>query len=158
MRRSVLLSLAVLIGACAGPQGGHACTEIGCVDGLTLQPAAGTTWAPGAYRFELEVDGETVTCTGALPLPPCGPPAITCDRERVVTITESGCALPPSQHGFGDLHFPGAPETVTIEIERDGRTLTRQTFTPTYQTTQPNGPGCPPTCTQGSETFALEAD
>lgn len=159
MRRGFALSFTLLLTACAGVRtGSFACTEIGCADGLSVQVTPAAPWPPGSYRFLFEVDGEALTCTGALPLPECGTPAITCDREGIVMITESGCALPPSQHGFGDVHFPGGPETVTVEVQRDGRALARQTFTPTYHTVQPNGPGCEPICTQASEALALNVE
>lgn len=155
MHRRLLLSFAILLGACGAE---HDCTLIWCADGFSLRTEPSEAWPPGAYRFVIEADGETVTCTGSLPLPPCGTRAITCDRDDVVEIDESGCALPASQQAFSGLNFPGNPETVTIELQRDGSTLTRRTFTPAYQTTQPNGPGCEPICTQASDTFALALD
>ncbi len=97
----------------------------------------------------------SVTCSGSLPLPDCSTRALSCDREGVVTITESGCALPPNEHALGDLHLSGAPASVTVEIFRDESTIARETFTPTYQTVQPNGPGCEPTCTQAQVDLAL---
>src|SRR5688500_14606835 len=109
MRRcSLVLALfATISTACAGAQP-QACTEIGCSDGLFVRVTPGAPWPHGAYRFVVEADGVTTTCTGALPLADCSTRAITCDREGV-SITESGCALPPSEHAFGDLQLPGTP-------------------------------------------------
>lgn len=158
MRHSTVVLLAALLTACAGatPGEGHACTEIGCADGLFVHITPAAPWPPGEYRFVVETDGVTTTCTGSLPLPPCETRAITCDREGVVAIGESGCALPPSAHGLGDLTLPSTPEQITVEVQHEGRTLARETFAPRYQTSQPNGPGCPPICTNASVDLALD--
>src|SRR5690606_6653103 len=114
-------------------------------------------WPAGDYRFVVDVEGTTTTCSGRLPLPPCETPAITCDREGVVQITESGCALPAEQHAFGDLRFfQGAPTSVRVEIYHQDRAVAQQSFTPTYRTVQPNGPGCEPICEQASVELPLD--
>lgn len=154
LRCSLVLALFVTVStACAGAQP-QACTEIGCSDGLVVRGTPGPPWPQGVYRFVVEADGITTTCTGALPLADCSTRAITCDREGV-SITESGCALPPSEHGFGDLQLPGTPESISVTVQLGDRTVGQQTFRPTYQTSQPNGPGCEPICTNGSVTLAL---
>lgn len=158
MRCFALTTITVLLTACAGapPGDGRACTEIGCADGLFVRVTPGAPWPSGEYRFIVEAGGVTTTCTGSLPLPACETRAITCDREGVVSIAESGCALPPSAHAFGDLDLPATPEQLTVEVQHEGRTVARETFTPAYQTSQPNGPGCPPICTNASVDLALD--
>lgn len=126
-----------------------ACTEIGCVDGLTLRVAPDYRWPPGNYVFGLKIDGRAVTCQGKLPLNPCDMPSLTCDGEGV-TITESGCALPPEAQGFGDIQIESGPRQVAISITRDGQTLVEKTVTPAYRTGRPNGPRCAPECRQAS--------
>lgn len=150
-------ALALVLVACGGVDaaGGHACTAIGCQDGLTVEVAPEAPWPPGDYRFVVDADGATTTCTGSLPLPECQSRAITCDDEGVVMISESGCALPPSQHGFGDLHFDGMPASLTVEVFHQQRSVGRASFTPTYQTVQPNGPECEPTCRNAYVRMAL---
>jgi hypothetical protein len=150
-----LYAFASLLGACSGEFDNRACTEIGCENGLTVHVTPAARWPHGAYRFVVEADGMSVTCSGSLPLSDCATRALACDREGVVTITESGCALPPNEHALGDLHLPGAPASVTVEIFRDEGTIARETFAPTYRTIQPNGPGCEPTCTQARVDLTL---
>lgn len=130
--------------------GGQRCTEIGCADGLMVGVTSDARWPAGEYRFVIDVEGTTTTCTGALPLPECGTQAITCDREGVVRISESGCALPADQHAFGDLYFEETLPSVRVEILHEERSVAMGSFTPTYQTLQPNGPGCGPTCRNAS--------
>jgi hypothetical protein len=130
------------------------CTEIGCHDGLVVTVSPARAWPHGAYRFIIEADGREITCSGSLPLPECSTRAITCDGDGVV-IGESGCALSPTEHAFSDIVFSTNPETVTISIERDDEIIATQTWTPVYQTVQPNGPDCPPTCTNAAVSLDL---
>src|SRR5690348_5669601 len=109
MFRDAFVAATVIAGlvACGGTNtpdaassGSGICTTIGCVDGLAVRFDPATTWKPGKYVFSLEADGVTQTCTGTLPLPPCGPAGSLSCTADVAMIGESGCALPPSQHGF----------------------------------------------------------
>lgn len=164
MFRDAFVAVAVIAGlvACGGTNtpdasssGSGVCTTIGCVDGLTVRFDPATTWKHGKYVFSLEADGVTQTCTGTLPLPPCGPTGgLSCTAD-IATIGESGCALPPAQHGFADIHFRSGPSKVAIRIERDGVSLANATLAPAYQTVQPNGPSCGPICRQASASIAL---
>ncbi len=140
-----------------GSNGGspHACTGIGCVDGLFISFGRGIEWAHGTYVFSLNADGVEQTCKGMLPLPPCASGrALACVGD-VAMISESGCALPASQHGFGDIQLRSGPSKVTVRIERDGVVLADETLVPTYRTSQPNGPNCEPICRQASATIDL---
>jgi len=128
-----------------------ACTLIGCVDGLTvdLEPASG--WPAGSYRFTIDADATRVTCSGSLPLPSCAAGrALTCDTPGVVTITESGCALPAGAQGFPQIGFDSKlqPRRVVINITRNDALIGRAELAPEFRTSEPNGPGCPPTCHQ----------
>jgi len=135
---------------------GHACTDIGCVDGLhvTLAPSGGL-WTKGHYTFEITTPLGTTTCEGALPLPACeAGRALSCSGPPV-SIGESGCALPPDQHGFASIDLASGPADVTIVIRKDGAELVRKSITPGYRVTSPNGPDCEPTCRQASDTLAF---
>jgi hypothetical protein len=165
---SSVLSTFLLAAASCGPKasgpgddGGttppQACTEIGCQDGLLIRVTPTEAWPHGAYTFTVEADAKTTTCTGSLPLPACGTPGLTCDGPGV-TIGESGCALDPAQHAFADIMFEATPTSVTVGVDLDGRTIASQTFTPEYQTVQPNGPGCDPICTNASVELPLTFD
>ncbi|MBP7252817.1 MAG: hypothetical protein KBA75_04960 [Alphaproteobacteria bacterium] len=126
-----------------------ACTEMGCVDGLMLSVAPDYRWHSGAYVFRLKLDGRAVICQGSLPLKACDMPSLTCDGVGVM-ITESGCALQPEAHGFGDIQISSGPQQVAVSITRDGQTMVDKTVTPTYRTARPNGPQCEPECRQAS--------
>jgi hypothetical protein len=75
-----------------------------------------------------------------------------------VTIGESGCALPPAEHAFSDIMFASSPASVTVSIDHDGQRVGSQTYAPSYQTVHPNGPECEPTCTNATESLALQLD
>ena len=129
--------------------GGKMCTMIGCINGVHLNLAKPTPWTAGNYTFALELDGAAVTCTGALPLPACDKGnALRCDVEGKVQIGESGCALPPEQHGFSDIQILGEPARVKLTIKHEDQQLHSGELTPTYVTSRPNGPDCEPVCTQ----------
>lgn len=133
-----------------GPVG---CTEIGCQDGLLVQVTPSSGWPAGQYTYAIELDDQTITCTGTLPLPACGSPGMTCDAEGV-QITESGCALPPEEQAFGDVNVPTQPTAVSITIQHDGTEVASGSWTPEYETLQPNGPECEPTCSFASVELA----
>lgn len=138
------------------PGGGKMCTQIGCIDGLDVDVAKASPWAAGAYTFAFTLDGEKVTCSGALPLKPCeAGPSISCDVQDKVQIMESGCALEPSAHGWAGIHVPRAVQKFEVVIALDGKELINFGVAPTYKKSQPNGPDCEPVCTNASARLEL---
>lgn len=135
------------------------CTTAGCVTGFAvdLQPTD-NIWRPGRYRVDVTADGVSGSCEVTLPPAPCGTTSTTCTGQRNWGVGESGCALPSDQHSINRVAFSGTtPATVAVVVSRDGRQLASQTFTPTYVTSQPNGPDCEPTCrTAPTATLALQ--
>jgi len=127
-----------------------ACTEIACVDGLTLEVTPDYAWAAGNYVFNFVLDGAAITCRGALPLPSCEQSSIRCDKAGV-QITESGCALDPDAQGFGSITIPNAPKQVAVTITHNNKILVQKNFAPHYNTTNPNGKQCVPQCHQAQE-------
>jgi len=98
----------------------------------------------------VEADGHTTVCEGRLPLGACDAgPSLQCDGEGV-SISESGCALPPEMHGFASIDLRAGPAEVRVTISREGDQVASGRFQPEYAETQPNGPGCPPVCRQAS--------
>lgn len=144
--------LAFLVIGCSSP--GHACTEIGCEDGLMVSLTPNSSWPHGEYRFTLEVDDITSTCVGTLPLAGCDAAAIACEGPAI-PIGGSGCALPPAEHAFAGFTLTGAPARMSIEVQLDGQTLASKSWTPTYKTVQPNGSNCEPTCRNASVELAI---
>lgn len=134
------------------------CTEIGCVDGLTIEFVPNSGWRPGQYEFVIDADGVVTTCKGPLPLPPCeqGSALACAPASDLVRIGESGCALPAAQHGFSELRVGGAPvKSLSLTVREGGKDLVQKTFTPAYQTSRPNGPNCEPECKSAAEKLAI---
>lgn len=136
---------------CSGVHDGSlVCTDMGCEDGLSVDFSL---TEPGAYAIEIVADGDTITCTGSLPLPPCEQGGTSCSAPGVLLMA-SGCALPAADHSLGGVMISGAhPTAVEIVVSRDGAELRRQSFTPTYQRVAPNGEACGPICDQASVTL-----
>lgn len=164
LRAPAPVLVGLLLSACSKGQveptdpggGGKVCTEMGCIGGLRieLQPNAG--WPAGDYTFAFALDGVPVTCKGALPLKACDAgPSLTCDVPDRVQIGESGCALPPEQHGFADIQIPSSPAAVDLKIMRGEETIYSGNIAPTYVESRPNGPGCEPVCRGASAQVAL---
>lgn len=133
MRRpEILLALlftAAVSPACSRstPPPQRACTLIGCESGLTVV----LDDAPAEpYRVEVSAPGET--------------------EPRVV---ECSSASPCGGRVFlRDF----TPESATVRVVAGGDTVARE-VRPTYETLQPNGPGCPPTCRQAEVRVTLPA-
>lgn len=132
------------------------CTDIGCVDGLRLTVSPSSGWAAGAYRFELDVDGQAVTCQGSFPLQSCEQRSFSCDADTV-RLGVSGCALPGNQQGIADIAFEGFPLEISVRVLRDGTELASTTLEPAYKAGQPNGPGCDPICCGASGQLTVPA-
>jgi hypothetical protein len=148
--RLMRLSLALLSFCCAVPaQADTACTEIGCIDGLSLTVPPDYHWGTGDYVFSFTLDGRAVTCTGALPLKECGEASMSCDGDDVM-ITESGCALLPEAHGFGNVYIASSPTKIQVKVTRNGAVLMDKKMTPRYRDTHPNGAQCEPQCRQAT--------
>jgi hypothetical protein len=144
---------------------GRPCTEIGCVDGLSVAgglPAEHAT--AGSHRFTLELDGTSHVCTAELTGPIVSPIEGTCDGELglrlspVTEMVEMEGPVPgtvgvtfrlPGQYEW-TLEVFGTPAQVHIVHTHDGVTVLDQTTSPTYANHQPNGPGCEPTCRRAS--------
>lgn len=134
--------------ACTSAESSGDCTSIGCSDGLTVTFRE-AKWLEGDYVVKVRADQRTVTCTGALPLPPCGTPALSCDGLGVA-ISESGCALPPEQQAFDEIRIDASPAEVEVSLDFAGKTVVIDTATPAYRSLRPNGPECEPVCKQGA--------
>lgn len=136
--------------------GSNACTAIGCQNGYNLDVSPSSGWAPGAYLFELIVDGRVVNCGGSIPLKACGEPSFSCSADGV-RLGESGCALEPTQQGIASILFDGFPLALFVRVRRDGEQLVKAELSPVYALGQPNGPGCDPICCGASDTLTVSA-
>jgi hypothetical protein len=146
--------IAVLLLMANPAQAQRPCTEIGCMNGLTIDVPLDYRWQPGAYVFDFNLDGKAVRCTGSLPLKSCDQRSLTCTAEGVM-IMESGCALPDG-HGFGMITIDSSPASASVRITHNGQTIAQSSWKPAYQITQPNGPRCEPTCRQATVSLTLK--
>lgn len=149
--RIITLALLIfLIGSFDVQAQTRACTEVGCVDGLTLHIDPDYEWKWGNYDLYFSFGGKSATCRGRLPLKPCDDgPTFHCGGKRV-TIDESGCALPESQHAISDIHIDGDPPSVSVIIKHNGQTILTRSIVAEYQILRPNGLRCEPTCKAAS--------
>jgi hypothetical protein len=128
-----------------------ACTEIGCQNGVTLTIPPDRIWESGRYAFLFQIDQKAIKCWGKLPLPKCEEgPALTCDTAGIVTITESGCALPRTAHRFSDIYIAAKAKSIALRIDLGNTTIFSKNYRPIYKTLQPNGPQCGPVCYSAS--------
>lgn len=150
MKTGRFIVFALLMFAPAAAQAEKACTEIGCNDGLTLEVAPGYQWKWGFYEMQFLLEGRSVSCKGQLPLKKCDDgPSFTCSSD-IVSIGESGCALPESAHGISSIHINDTPRRMMVVIKRGGQNVVMRTLNPEYRKSQPNGPECGPICTSAS--------
>lgn len=152
------------IAACGGtttPQNGssgtsgssapRACTEMGCQNGVSIDFKYTD---PGAYVFEVTVDGAKVTCKATLPIAQPPPPS-SCDGANVF-LGLVGSALPASQQSLEGLTLATTTaKTIALRATRDGKVIGEKSFAVPYVTSPgPNGPGCEPNqCTLAKVTF-----
>lgn len=153
MKYALLFIAAFLFPLSATAQ--NACREMGCESGFHINLPYDYHWQPGSYDFAVTMDGITQHCTGSLPFKGCDKPGITCPGTGVM-IVESGCAMPPETHGFGDISVSAEAQHIAVTITRDGTLIGTGEWSPAYNTVQPNGVGCEPICRQASATLSLK--
>ena len=140
---SPLALLLIAVAACDPV--GTACTEIGCISQLDLTITADGHAVPefsgsitiGDTEFAVACDGTDATGSDA---------GVTCVSDGVVSVT--------FPEGAGDVSWSlvGSDPADTGGFGYDGA----GTVTPTWETSQPNGPDCPPTCSTAAVTIALD--
>lgn len=120
----------------------RACTEMWCVEGLTVDLKT-DDWPEGKYRFTVTADGKTMRCDSHLPFTSCEAQNTKCDSDEVL-IGESGCALPKSDHTFYNLTVRTIPENFSLTIEHESGKRFIYSAPVTKQCGYPNGKGCDP--------------
>lgn len=142
------LIAAVLLPGCEATET-KACTLIGCTSGfgVAFQSAS---WPAGTWKVVAQTPTGERSCTVTLPLPSDGQPQCTGQLQ----LGTSGSALAPAQHALTGVQLPDTPTSVSLEVLRDGQQVAKKAFAPAYKTSQPNGAGCEPTCTQANEVLS----
>jgi hypothetical protein len=147
MHRLAVIVVAAVLAGCSPPSddaGNRQCTTIGCASAFQLAFDRRSAWAPGTYTVEVTADGAKGTCDVTFPLACSSKPR--CTGPVGWELVLSGCALDPSQHALTAVVFNTGPAMVEVRVLAAGRALGSGRYTPAYKTSQPNGPGCEPTC------------
>ncbi len=133
--RTALASLGLLVVAAGGTACGDetACTAMACANLLTLEVVDGNGDPLTTFSGQLEADGATIDID-------C--PAGTVDQT-------ARCV------GDGRVEITTGAQTVQLTITGGGLAF-NGSLDPSYQTVQPNGPQCLPTCKQATETVILQ--
>lgn len=141
------------LAACVDGPIDHACTEIGCSDGysLILESAA---LAEGTYEVALS-DGEgfSETCTFRVSHQPGD-----CAADRCVVDEDCNATYAVGVSGQDDVItviYAVTGDELQLDVTLDATPVLQETYTAAYEESQPNGPGCPPTCRLGSDAFSL---
>jgi hypothetical protein len=147
-RVGCLVALGIAI-ACAVQSGCSTkeCSLIGCGPPFEVAFASsGGQYPPGTYSVAVTADGTSGNCVVTLPFASCQT-APACMGTRDWDVIDSGCALPPDEDAISGIVFGAArPINIEVVVSRDGKQLADGNFTPSYQSSQPNGPGCGDTC------------
>jgi hypothetical protein len=116
----------------------QACTLIGCSDSLTLEFSHPL---PQSYTIQLSTTGgESVQ--------------VSCPSGSVSGQASTGGNI-TARCQAGSLALEGfTPQQVTILVTWQSGSY-KQDANPSYQTVQPNGPNCPPTCRQATMPLSL---
>jgi hypothetical protein len=144
--RLILPASLLALGLACG--GGEPCTEIGCADeGLTLAFDR-DVWEDGVWSFSFDVDGVAQSCDVTFPIGEID--GLYCGSGQV-KIT-----LDPASQAVVSAYVDGEELTsVTVTVAFNGTEVASTAITPEYETTYPNGPGCPPGCKHADAALAL---
>ena len=149
-----------------------ACTEVGCSDqfSATIETTSASL-PPGAHRLDVTADGTTLSCTFSVPVEPIPSeglpspdcplgltlfvgPAVTCTTVDNGTAKSQSCDPVPDRIKES-LRITRSPTHLTVTQWAGDTMIFEQTAIPTYQTSQPNGPGCEPICRQASASWSI---
>ena len=128
---------------------------------LTLREADGS--AP-AHTVELDAGGTRVVCPVVSPdvrYATCSDSAtiqlsdeVVCE-EHVSSNGDRSQVCTPTGRFEEIVSVNGTPAEVVVALREAGTVTDERTFVPVYETTQPNGPDCSPTCRQASDDWDL---
>jgi len=132
---SISLPLLLLLPGCSST-----CTVLACPPALRI--IYSTSLTPGAYTVEISSPLGNSICSvtiaaGAAPTQTC-------------TGTLTGVTVGPTE-----MSVAGTPANIAVQFDRGDVPVATGSFVPSYETTQPNGPGCPPDCTTAEEGLAI---
>ena len=145
-----------------------ACTLIGCHDQFSATVTVDSTKVPaGRHTVTVTIDGAATSCSFQLPPTndpvndPCSAgfamtvvPAQSCTTTQSATVASQQCQ-PIDGVFVENISIDGTPRSIEVQQTVGGTVIFDQTVTPTYQTNEPNGPGCGPTCHQAGADWTI---
>ncbi len=133
------------------PDGATACTKIGCVDQFSATVTVDATTVPaGKHTLTVTIDGAATSCSFNLP-ELANPVNDPCAAGFSLSVPGQ-----PTDGKFTEtIRVLGTPSSIEVHQTLDGTVVLDQTLSPTYQTNQPNGPGCAPICHQASAAWTI---
>jgi hypothetical protein len=174
--------IALALPALAGPgcmDKTQSCTEVGCIDQATVELRTTTgAWVSGTYELTIDLGGAMASCALAVPDSPSATGVVSAACTSRLTLdfaADTQCQAGPSTgsgpnsavsetctpvpgHFHQTLTVPGTPANVALTLTRDGHSLLDTSVALTYQTAQPNGPACDPTCHQAAAQLSVPAE
>jgi hypothetical protein len=121
------------------------CTEIGCLSYFRADINKSSEWESGRWAVTFRANGSTLgSCEVELPASPNSEG--DCTGNLLLRLRSDGQAIEraSSRRDYSE----NTPSEFTVRLERDGQQVAQQTFSPTFESVQPNGSGCPPVCHQ----------
>lgn len=152
VRAVFTLALGLLCGGCDdGPSSsmddeelvGTGCSDAMCESGLRVVLVSSGSFIPGNYRVSSVADGQVRSCTFRVGgTETCGmdAPCLLADE----CDAQINLVAPP--HSVAVVIGPGAPEVVSVNVERGGTPIAGFDLEPDYEEFAPAGPDCPPIC------------
>jgi hypothetical protein len=128
------------------------CTEIGCLSYFRADIDKSSEWESGRWEVTFRADGSTLgSCEVELPSSPNSEGDCTGDLLLRLRSDGQGIERASSRRDYSE----DTPSEFTVRLERDGQQVAQQTFSPTFESVQPNGPDCPPVCEQAEAEFSF---
>lgn len=138
--------MAALLAGCTGPKQYDTCTDLGCDDGLDITITKASEWTAGTWTFQVFSGSSRTECVLTFPLDSATP--VSCDRDNVViTATEAGV----EKVQLTDTDVTTAGLTVLLDDDE----VFEESWTLSWDTANPNGADCEPTCKNSEQTANL---
>jgi hypothetical protein len=173
---NIILGLWLLLSVACGNKGSSSpsrdamlCTDIDCEDLFAAQVFVDAGTVPsGTQTLNVVADGVSMSCTFVFPpdlsnnsggqcsgaLSVVVQPARTCTTgSGDGAVTEKCDAL--SGQFVELILFRGTPQSVQVQQTAGGTIIMDESVTPSYQTNEPNGPGCSPVCEQAAVQWTI---
>ena len=129
MRKALVLGISLGWTGCDLPP--VSCTEIGCVNGLSIEVATAET-GDRDIDVTVEVGGETFACAGAFD----AVDGLSCGDVYVAPTTDGFAIRVPTDADPPTAHLTVGDYDTEVALD--------------WETSFPNGEDCPPECRQGT--------